>query len=75
MPVLSNRLRTLLSSVVSIDETGAFEDLDSLRIIDIVEIVEAEFGLRISADQVTPETFANVNVLAEWIAKLKGNAP
>jgi acyl carrier protein len=75
MRPLPEHLRQLLVGVVSIDETGAFEDLDSLRIIDIVEIVEAEFDLRIAADQLTPDTFTSVHALADLIQRLKGSAP
>ncbi len=75
MQPLPERLRQLLAGVVSIDDAGAFEDLDSLRLIDIVETVESEFDLRISADQVTSETFTNVQTVADLIERLKGNPP
>ena len=72
MSLTGEGLTTLLSAVVSVDHAGNFEDLDSLRLIDMVELVEAEFGIRIAAEHVTPQTFANVNTLAELITKLKG---
>ena len=67
----TERLTSLLAGLVSIDDSGAFEDLDSLRLIDLVERLESEYGIRIAAEHVTPQTFANVNALAELVLRLK----
>ena len=71
----AERLRTLLTNIVSIDASGAFEDLDSLRLIDIVEIVEGEFQLRITAAHVVPQNFASLDALSALIVRLRGGDP
>ncbi len=37
----------------------------------MVERVESEYGIRIAAEHVTPQAFANVNALAELVLRLK----
>ncbi len=64
-------MTALLANVVSIDAAGNFEDLDSLRLIDIVELIEATYDVRIAAEHVTQQTFANVNALVDLVARLK----
>jgi len=49
---------------VQILESGI---VDSLGVLDIVAFLEKSFMIKISDDELTPENFASVNRLAEFV--------
>lgn len=57
--------------VEDIDEnTSLFEDglgLDSIAIVELISLVEQHFDFQFSDSELIPETFSNLNVLADFV--------
>lgn len=43
--------------------------IDSLGVLDVVAFLEKTFMIKISDDELTPENFANIKHLAEFVQK------
>jgi acyl carrier protein len=76
---LVNELKTIMAEeldvnlkVEDIDENASlFEGgmgLDSIAIVELISLVEQHFGFQFSDAELTPESFSNLNVLAEFIS-------
>ena len=76
---LANQLKTIMAEeqdvnlkVEEIDENASlFEDglgLDSIAIVELVSLVEQHFGFQFSDAELTPESFNNLNVLADFVS-------
>lgn len=52
-------------------ETGV---LDSLGILDVVQFIEAEFGLHVEDDELLPENFQSIQRLTEFVRTKRGAA-
>jgi len=52
-------------------ETGI---VDSLGILDLVQFLESEFGLHVEDDELLPENFQSIQMLAEFVQKKRGAA-
>jgi len=46
--------------------------IDSLGVLDVVEFLEKSFMIKISDDELTPENFASIKRLAEFVEKKRG---
>ena len=76
---LVNQLKTLMAEeldvnlkVEEIDENASlFEGglgLDSIAIVELISLVEQHFNFQFSDTELTPESFSNLNVLADFIS-------
>lgn len=76
---LVNQLKTIMAQeldvnlkVEEIDENASlFEDglgLDSIAIVELISLVEQHFGFQFSDTELTPDSFSNLNVLADFIS-------
>lgn len=76
---LVNQLKTIMAGeldvnlkVEDIDENASlFEDglgLDSIAIVELISLVEQHFGFQFSDAELTPESFSNLSVLADFIS-------
>ena len=76
---LVNQLKTIMAGeldvnlkVEDIDENASlFEDglgLDSIAIVELISLVEQHFDFQFSDNELTPESFSNLNVLADFIS-------
>lgn len=76
---LVNQLKTIMAEeldvnlkVEDIDENASlFEDglgLDSIAIVELISLVEQHFDFQFSDNELTPESFSNLNVLADFIS-------
>ena len=46
--------------------------VDSLGVLDVVAFLEKSFMIKISDDELTPENFASIKCLAEFVKKKTG---
>jgi len=46
--------------------------IDSLGVLDVVAFLEKSFMIKISDDELTPENFASIKRLAEFVEKKRG---
>ncbi len=78
-----NRLKTLIAreldaNISEAEITGdvpLFEEglgLDSVLLVELISLVEKEFEIKFSDEELTPESFSTVNVLAEIILAKQG---
>ena len=52
---------------------GALPELDSMAVVTLVTAMEDRFGIAVSDDEISGETFANVASLTQYVYdKLKG---
>jgi len=76
---LVNQLKTIMAKeldvnlkVEEIDENASlFEGglgLDSIAIVELISLVEQHFNFQFSDTELTPESFSNLNVLANFIS-------
>ena len=74
-------METLLMILNEIDDSIEYEKeealitgrvLDSFAVITLVSELEAAYGVRIEAAQMTPENFNSVRAMWEMIQRLKG---
>jgi acyl carrier protein len=76
---LVNQLKTIMAEeldvnlkVEDIDENASlFEDgmgLDSIAIVELISLVEEHFGFQFSDTELTPESFSNLSMLADFIS-------
>jgi acyl carrier protein len=76
---LVNQLKTIMAKeldvnlkVEEIDENDSlFEGglgLDSIAIVELISLVEQHFNFQFSDTELTPESFSNLNVLADFIS-------
>lgn len=76
---LVNQLKTIMAEeldvnlkVEEIDENDSlFEGglgLDSIAIVELISLVEQHFNFQFCDTELTPESFSNLNVLADFIS-------
>ena len=76
---VTNKLKTIVSeeldvnlNIEDIDENASlFEDglgLDSIATVEFISLIEEHFGIEFSDGELNPELFANLKVLANYIA-------
>ena len=76
---LVNQLKTIMAEeldvnlkVEEIDENASlFEGglgLDSIAIVELISLVEQHFDFQFSDTELNPESFSNLNVLADFIS-------
>jgi len=66
----SERLNLTVSSPVEdLFETGV---LDSMAFVDLVLHLEQQFGIRISAEELEPDNFRSVAIIAGFVAARNG---
>lgn len=78
---LTVSIRTLVSDVVDLDDESQYDDLiasgrlDSLRLIELIVVIEQELGVSISLDTLDIESFRSVDSIAQLVNQLIGDAP
>lgn len=48
--------------------------IDSMGVMELVSFVQAEFGVKVEQDELTPDNFDSVNQLAAYIGRKVGTA-
>lgn len=48
---------------------GAIPELDSMAVISLITMIEDEFGITVSDDEVSADTFETVGSLARFVAE------
>jgi acyl carrier protein len=83
---LANQLKNIIARELDVnlkvedigENDSLFEGglaLDSIAIVELISLVEEHFDFLFSDAELTPETFSNLNVLAEFISdKLSAQA-
>jgi acyl carrier protein len=77
--ILVNQLKNIMVEeldvnlkIEEIDENASlFEDglgLDSIAIVELISLVEQHFDFQFADAELTPESFGNLNVLADFIS-------
>ncbi len=75
-----SRLKVLIAEELDVnikveqiqDDAVFFEGglgIDSIAIVELISLVEEEFGLQFSDDDLVPESFANLGALANLVEK------
>jgi acyl carrier protein len=49
--------------------------MDSLGIVKTVSFLEADFGIEVSEDEISPENFETINALAEFVRRKTATDP
>jgi acyl carrier protein len=71
MADLRARVRALLAELGDVPASDdAPLELDSLRLVLLVEELEAELGVRVAARDVTPEHFGTISEIAAFLESL-----
>lgn len=71
------RIRTVLRERLQIDAPGSAQDLfqtgilDSLSFVDMLVVLEEEFGIHIALDQVDLADFRSIAAICEYIQSLE----
>ena len=75
-----SRLKSLIAGELDVnikpeqiaDDAAFFEGglgIDSIAIVELISLVEEEFGVQFSDDDLVPESFANLGALADLVAR------
>jgi acyl carrier protein len=78
-----NRLKDIISQELDANitreeignDTPLFEEglgLDSVVLVELISLVEKEFGIKFSDDELRPESFSTVKVLADVVTGKQG---
>jgi acyl carrier protein len=49
--------------------------VDSLGVLELVEFLQQEFGLRVSDEELLPENFQSIQQVASFVSAKKGTSP
>jgi len=85
-PAVMSRLKTLIVDEMDVnlapgeiaDDASFFESglgLDSIAIVELISLVEEEFGVRFTDEDLVPASFRSVQVLSQVIADKLAAAP
>jgi acyl carrier protein len=70
-------IRELLSSLVGADLVNDVRDddlifeqglIDSLYLIELIDLVERRFGIRVAGEELAPENFESIAAMSRYVA-------